>query len=62
MTALVFAAAFGVLVALVAGIASMMLDKPVSGQRSATWMGWRVAAQGLALLFILLGLASAVFV
>ena len=62
MTALVFAAAFGVVVALVAGIASMMYDGPVSRQRSQAWMGWRVAAQALALLFILLGLAGTAFV
>jgi hypothetical protein len=62
MTALVFAAAFGAVVALVAGIASMMYDGPISNQRSEKWMSWRVAAQGLALLFILLGLAGTAFV
>lgn len=62
MTALVLAAAFGAVFALWAGIASMMLDRPVSGQRSAAWMGWRVAAQAAALLFVLLALATAAFV
>ena len=61
MTALVFAAAFGVVVALVAGIAAMMSDGPVSYRRSESWMGLRIAAQAAALLFILLGLATTPF-
>ncbi|HZN26635.1 MAG TPA: HIG1 domain-containing protein [Burkholderiales bacterium] len=61
MTALVFAAAFGVVVALVAGIAAMMSDGPVSNRRSESWMSLRIAAQAAALLFILLGLATTPF-
>ena len=61
MTALVFAAAFGVVVALIAGIVAMVSDGPVSNQRSEAWMGWRIAAQAAALLFILLGLAGTAF-
>jgi hypothetical protein len=58
MTALAIAAALGAVFALMGGIAAMMYDGAVGAQRSEAWMGWRVLAQAVALLFIVLGLAG----
>lgn len=58
ITALAVTAALGAIVALVGGIVAMTRNGEVAHLTSETWMGWRVVWQALALLFVVLGLAS----
>lgn len=58
ITGLAIAASIGALVALVSGIVSMALGGEVAHLTSEKWMGWRVAWQAAALLFIMLGLTA----
>ena len=56
--ALAIAAALGAIFSLVSGITSMACNAEVGRYRSEQWMGWRVAFQSAALLFILLAMIA----
>lgn len=58
-TALAIVAALGALTALACGIGAMTNDGEVGHRRSEVWMGWRVAFQAAALIFIALGFLAA---
>ena len=58
MTGFALAAGVGVVVALIGGIAAMVRNGEVAHLTSERWMRWRVIWQGVALLFIILGLVT----
>ena len=58
MTAFALVAMAATVFALVAGISSMTVDGEVARHRSEEWMVARVAAQGAALLFVLIALLA----
>lgn len=57
-TAFAMAAAAAVVFSLVSGIASMAYHGQINHRTSETWMGWRVALQAAALLFIALAILA----
>lgn len=55
---LAIASALGAVFALACGVSAMAVDGEVIHRRSEVWMGWRVACQAAALIFIALVLVA----
>ncbi|HET9386715.1 MAG TPA: HIG1 domain-containing protein [Gemmatimonadales bacterium] len=58
ITAMILFALLATIGSLAAGVTSMATNAEVGHLRSEQWMGWRVAFQAVALLFILIALLT----
>ena len=58
-TVLAIVAALGAIAALACGIGAMTNDGEVAHRKSEVWMGWRVAFQAAALIFLVMGFLAA---